>query len=137
MALTFEDVIEEHRQAVGAVEIRLTPVPGSTPEGLRETLAQLRAEQARYDAFTPLEREKALTRRLKDLLRDISRHCSRPLQASPELLEEKLSQIFLLTDLIPDQAPEDLEFMIAERQRHGEPLPEALRDQPTPTVPAE
>jgi hypothetical protein len=51
---TFDDVIENHRVAVGADSFRVTLAPGATPDGLEQELAKLRESTGYYYSFSEL-----------------------------------------------------------------------------------
>ena len=122
---TFDEVIEAHRQAIGALQVRVSLGPEATPDGLAAALEGLRRTGAVYASFTELEREQAKVHRLRDVLRQVSRLTTTPFDGvTPEEVQRRMSAIFDLTDLVPDVDLEgDIAWMRAERERRGEPLP--------------
>lgn len=122
---TFDEVIEAHRQAIGAAQVRVSLGPEATPDGLAAALEGLRRTGAVYASFTELEREQAKVHRLRDVLRQVSRLTTTPFDGvTPEEVQRRMSAIFDLTDLVPDVDLEgDIAWMRAERERRGEPLP--------------
>jgi hypothetical protein len=125
MATTIEDVIEEHRLAIGAEKVHVTLGDSATPEGLRQTLAQMRADQAEFDSYSDLEKAQAHIARLRSVLRAITRLSQRTVSEmaaeTPEMQELK-SRIFLLTDLVPDVDLEaDVKYMRARREKGRTP----------------
>ena len=63
--------------------------------------------------------------RLRDVLRQVSRLTTTPFDGiSPEEVQRRMSEIFALTDLVPDVDLEgDIAWMRAERDRRGQPQP--------------
>lgn len=122
---TFDEVIEAHRQAIGAAQVRVSLGPEATPDGLAAALEGLRRTGAVYASFTELEREQAKVHRLRDVLRRVSGLTTTPFEGlPPEEVQRRMSAIFDLTDLVPDVDLEgDIAWMRAERERRGEPLP--------------
>jgi hypothetical protein len=122
---TFDEVIEAHRQAIGASQVRVTLGPEATPDGLAAALEGLRRTGAVYVSFTELERERAKVHRLRGVLRNVCGLTTSPIGGhTPEEVQRRMSEIFALTDLVPDVDLEgDIAWMRAERERRGEPLP--------------
>lgn len=122
---TFDEIIEAHRQAIGAAQVRVSLGPEATPDGLAAALEGLRRTGVVYASFTELEREQAKVHRLRDVLRQVSRLTTTPFDGiSPEEVQRRMSEIFPLTDLVPDVDLEgDIAWMRAERDRRGEPQP--------------
>ncbi|PTX52623.1 hypothetical protein IQ03_03948 [Gemmobacter caeni] len=122
---TFDEVIEAHRQAIGAAQVRVSLGPEATPDGLAAALEGLRRTGAVYASFTELEREQAKVYRLSDVLRRVSRLTTTPFEGlPPEEVQRRMSEIFALTDLVPDVDLEgDIAWMRAERDRRGQPQP--------------
>lgn len=119
MNAEIRDVVEAHRQAVGAKSIHVTLGDGATAEGLAREFEQIRAQTGFLDAFRPEERSRAEVRRLRDLLRKIDR-LARAGDASA---------IVSAVDFVPDVVMDvDLHFMAAQRQKRGEDLPEGLQE---------
>ncbi|MCW3782911.1 hypothetical protein [Defluviimonas salinarum] len=118
--LTFEDVIEEHRKAVGADKVHVSLGDEATPEGLRDVLAKTRVIGSRYAAYTDAEKAEAEVARLRDELRKI-----RVMTGNAELSpDERLDKIFFLADMVPDvDLDKDIAWMEAERRRKGIALP--------------
>ena len=122
---TFDEVIEAHRRAIGATQVRVSLGPEATPDGLASALEGLRRTGALYASFTELEREQAKVHRLRGVLSQISRLTTTPFEGlAPEEVQRRMSEIFALTDMVPDVDLEgDIAWMQAERERRGEPLP--------------
>ena len=122
---TFDEVIEAHRQAIGSAQVRVSLGPEATPDGLAAALEGLRQTGAVYASFTELEREQAKVHRLRGVLRQVSRLTTTPFDGiSPEEVQRRMSEIFALTDLVPDVDLEgDIAWMRAERDRRGQPQP--------------
>ncbi len=122
---TFDEVIEAHRQAIGAAQVRVSLGPEATPDGLAAALEGLRRTGAVYASFTELEREQAKVYRLRDVLRQVSGLTTTPFEGlPPEEVQRRMSEIFALTDLVPDVDLEgDIAWMRAERDRRGQPQP--------------
>lgn len=122
---TFDEVIEAHRQAIGALQVRVSLGPEATPEGLTAALEGLRRTGAVCASFTEVERERAKVHRLRGVLGEVSRLTTTPFDGvTPEEVQRRMSAIFDLTDLVPDVDLEgDIAWMRAERERRGEPLP--------------
>jgi hypothetical protein len=120
---TFDEVIEAHRQAIGADQVRVSLGPHATPDGLAAALEGLRRTSAVYASFTELEREQAKVHRLRGVLRQVSGLTTTPFDGlAPEEVQRRMSEIFALTDLVPDVDLEgDIAWMRAERDRRGEP----------------
>lgn len=111
--MTFDDVIEEHRQAMGASSIHVSLGPEATPEGLQAVLAGLKAKGELYGSFSEAERRAAEVHRLRGLIDEISKTARNP-DFAPEA---RLRQIIDMTDMIPDVDLElDIEFMTQARQ---------------------
>ena len=124
---TFDDVIENHRVAVGADSFRVTLAPGATPDGLEKELAQLRKKNSYYNSFSELERERAKVARLRNQLRRVAKHCARPLDASKADLETCLNKVFFEADLIWHVDLErDVAWMEEQREKAGIAFPEAV-----------
>ena len=124
---TFDDVIENHRVATGADNVRVSLAPGATPDGLENELKRLRAKNRYYDSFSELERERAKVARLHDKLRKVAQHCARPLDASKADLESCLSKVFTEADLIFQVDLEgDVAWMERQREKAGIAFPEAV-----------
>jgi hypothetical protein len=131
-ALTFDDVIEEHRQAVGASKVNITRGPNATPEGVAGELREIRRRGALYESFTELEKEQAKVNRHRVSLRKIGQHCKSRIdqELTVEELNERLSVIFQFTDLIADVSIElDLVFMVLRRRKLGQVLPQACAEE--------
>jgi len=121
---TFDDVIENHRVAVGADSLRVTLAPGATPDGLEKELAQLRKKNSYYNSFSELERERAKVARLRNQLRRVAKHCARPLDASKADLETCLNKVFFEADLIFHVSlDQDVGWMESEREKAGLAFP--------------
>lgn len=124
---TFDDVIEEHRQAVGAERVSVTLGPAATPEGLARELEKTRRKTAAYESFSELEREQAKVARLRGVMRSALRHSQRRLDATADEMSAKLSAIFGELDLVPDVSLEaDTAWMVEQREGRGQPLPPEL-----------
>lgn len=123
--LTFDDVIDAHKQAIGAFDVRVTLAPGATPEGLAQELQDIRDRQKLHRSFTEIEQERAKVARHRTTLSKVTKLCQRPLHdLTPKEYEEKLSSIFGLTDLTVDVSIElDLVFMVLCRRKKGVSLP--------------
>lgn len=124
---TFDEVIEAHRQAIGASQVRVTFGPAATPDGLAASLEWLRLTGATYAGYSEVEQERAKVHRLRAVLGEVSRLTTAPFDGlPPEEVQRRMSAIFGLTDLVPDvDLEEDIAWMQAERERRGEPLPPA------------
>lgn len=111
--MTFDDVIEEHRQALGASSVHVSLGLEATPESLRAVLAELNAKGEIYGSFSDAERRAAEVHRLRGLIDEISKTA-----ANSDLAPEaRLRQILDMTDMIPDVDLElDIEFMTKARQ---------------------
>jgi len=122
---TFDEVIEAHRQEIGASQVRVSLGPEATPEGLATALEGLRRTGAVYASFTEVERERAKVHRLRGVLRKVCGLTTSPIEGhTPEEGRRRMSEIFSLTDLVPDVDLEgDIAWMRDERERRGEPLP--------------
>jgi len=122
---TFDDVIEAHRQAIGAYRVGVTLGPDATPDGLAAALDGLRRTGAVYESFTELERERAKVHRLRSVLRQVNGLTKTPFEGlAPEEVKRRMSEIFGLTDLVPDVDLErDTARMGSERERLGVPQP--------------
>jgi hypothetical protein len=122
---TFDEVIEAHRQAICATQVRVSLGPEATPDGLATELQGLRRIGALYTSFTELERERAKVHRLRGVLRQVSGLTTTPLEGlAPEEVQRRMSEIFALTDMVPDvDLEDDIAWMQAERDRHGQPQP--------------
>jgi hypothetical protein len=122
---TFDEVIEAHRQAIGASQLRVTIGPDATPDGLSAALEGLRRTGAVYASFTELEREQAKVHRLRGILRKVCGLTTSPIEGhTPAEGRRRMSEIFSLTDLVPDVDLEgDIAWMRAERERRGEAMP--------------
>lgn len=124
MPKTFEDVIEKHRLLRGASQLRVTLGPGATPDTLDEELHKLNIKTDEYGSYTDLERTQAQVARQRAIFARICTLTRTPEGADVDVLSEKLSQIFLAADFIPDvDIEEDIAFMQAQREKRGEPLP--------------
>lgn len=123
---TFDEVLEAHRQAIGASQVRVSLGPAATPDGLAAALEGLRLTGAVYTSFTEVERERAKVHRLRGVLGEVSRLTTTPFDGlPPEEVQRRMSAIFALTDLVPDVDLEgDIDWMRAERERRGEPQPD-------------
>jgi hypothetical protein len=122
---TFDEVIEAHREEIGATRVRVMLGPEATPDGLASALAELRRTGAVYTSFSELERERAKVHRLHGVLGRVSGLTTTPFDGlSSEEVQSRMSEIFSLTDLVPDVDLEgDIDWMRAERERRGEALP--------------
>lgn len=122
---SFAEVIEDHRLAIGASQVRVSLGPEATPDGLAAALEGLRRTGSVYASFTEVERERAKVHRLRGVLGEVSRLTTTPFDGvTPEEVQRRMSAIFDLTDLVPDVDLEgDIAWMRAERERRGEPLP--------------
>jgi hypothetical protein len=69
--LTYEDVKKEHIELTGADSMHISLGPKSTPEGVRESLAKIRADMDLYNSYSELEKTKAHVARLRASLRHI------------------------------------------------------------------
>lgn len=111
--MTFDEVIEEHRQAMGASSIHVSLGPEATPDGLKDVLAALKVQGEIYGSFSEAERRAAEVHRLRTLITEISRTAANP-DVSPEA---RLRQIADMTDMIPDVDLDlDIAFMTEARQ---------------------
>ncbi|WP_027234304.1 hypothetical protein [Leisingera caerulea] len=114
--MTLTDVINKHRAARGADQLRATLGPEATPEALDRDLTRLFSDVNAWAAYRPEEIEAAKVARLRSLLGEIS-----TLAAKGDT-----SRIWDLTDMIADVDIEaDTAWMRAEREKRGEPLPVA------------
>lgn len=114
MAATMDEVLEKHRNETGALALHVTLGPEATPEGIDAVLTKLRGEMDAYGAFRPEEREEAKVVRLRALLRQI--HDLARAGRTDEIAE--------LTDMVADvELDRDTAWMIAQREKRGEPLP--------------
>ena len=122
---SFAEVIEGHRLAIGASQVRVSLGPEATPDGLAASLEALRLTGAIYASFTELEREQAKVHRLRGVLGEVSRLTTTPFDGlPPEEVQRRMSAIFDLTDLVPDvDLDGDIAWMRAERDRRGEAPP--------------
>lgn len=122
---TFDEVIEAHRQTIGASQVRVSLDPEATPDGLAAALEGLRQTSAVYASFTELECERAKVHRLRGVLRKVCGLTTSPIEGlTPEEGRRRMSEIFALTDLVPDVDLEgDIDWMRAERERRGELMP--------------
>lgn len=122
---TFDEVVEAHRRAIGASQVRVSLGPEATPDGVAAALEGLRRTGAVYAGFSELERERAKVHRLRGVLRKVCGLTTSPIEGlTPEEDRRRMSEIFSLTDLVPDVDLEgDIAWMRAERERRGEPLP--------------
>lgn len=124
---TFDDVIEHHRAAVGADSFRVTLAPGATPDGLEKELVQLREKNRYYNSFSELERERAKVARLRAKLRQVAKHCARPLDANKADLEACLNKVFNEADLIWHVDLEgDVVWMEEQREKAGLEFPSTV-----------
>ena len=125
---TFDEVIEAHRQAIGASQVRVSLGPEATPDGLAASLEALRLTGAIYASFSELEREQAKVHRLRGVLRKVCGLTTTRFEGLPlDEVHSRMSAIFALTDLVPDVDLEgDIDWMRAERDRRGEPLPDPV-----------
>ncbi len=124
---TFDDVIENHRVAVGADNVRVSLAPGATPDELEKELVRLREKTGYYTSFSELERERAKVARLRAKLRRVARHCARPLDASKADLEACLSKVFNEADLIFHvDLDGDLVWMEEQREKAGLAFPASI-----------
>lgn len=123
---TFDEVMEAHRQAIGADQVRVSLGPDATPEGLAAALEGLRQTGTVYASFTELEREQAKVHRLRGVFRQMSGLTTTPVEGRPpEEVQRRMSEIFALTELVPDVDLEgDIAWMRTERDRRGEPQPD-------------
>ena len=114
MNVSFANVIEAHRQAVGAESVHVDLVEGATPEGLAKELAQVRALAQDHQAFRPEERAEAQIARLRALLREVDRLAR---TGETRAIISKL-------DMIPEvKLPCDTEWMAKRRLKRREALP--------------
>lgn len=123
---TFDEVIETHRQEMGASEVRVSLGPEATPDGLATALYGLRRTVSVYEGFTEVERERAKVHRLHGVLRKVCGLTTSPIEGlTPEESRTRMSRIFSLTDLVPDvDLEEDIAWMRAERERGGSTFPD-------------
>lgn len=119
MNAEIRDVIEAHRQAVGAESVHVTLGENATPEGLAKAFADIRVQTGLLDAFRPEERAQAEVKRLRKLLRKVDGLAR----------AGNTSAIISAVDLVPDVVMDaDLHFMADQRRKRGEELPEGLQD---------
>ena len=115
---TIAGVIEAHRVAVGASEVRVTLGPDATPEALATALAKLQEQTAAYDAFTEAEKLQERLARQRDLFAQIRGKTGVSDTATREDLAAQLREIFLLADWLVDAVlPDDTDWMAAQRER--------------------
>lgn len=122
---TFDDVIEAHRQTIGASRVGVSLGPEATPDGLATALEGLRRTGAVYASFSELERERAKVHRLRSVLRQVSGLTTTPLKGlAPGEVQRRMSEIFALTDMVPDvDLEDDIAWMRSVRERLGVPQP--------------
>lgn len=104
--MSFDTVIEAHRQAIGASSVHVTLGPEATPEGLSQVLSDLRVQMDHYVSFPEALRRGAEVHRLRKLLDEISRTASDPSRSEAD----RLRAIVDMTDMVPDV---DLDLDIA------------------------
>jgi len=131
---TFDDIIEEHRQAVGAESVRVTLGPEATPEGVRDAFENIRRSRERFESFTELERKQAHVARLKGAMRRALKHTQRRIDVDHTKadLEKRLSNIFGELDMslvIDSSLTEDTKWMVEQREKKGVPLPAVFSEQ--------
>ena len=122
---TVAEVIEDHRQKVGAESVHVTLVdPANTdPAGLASALEMIREASRKMGLFREEERLAAKIGRLEDLIGKVNA-LSQNQSLAPE---ERLTSIFFETDMIIDHDLDaDLVFMTEAREKRGEPLPADL-----------
>lgn len=112
---TIEDVIEEHRLAVGAEDVSVTLAEGATPEGLRAELAAIRELNERYEKFPEVLKQQAQVISLKKRLWEIASMCKRNVvDATPKTekdYDELRLKIFNKCDMLFVNLVEDIEVM--------------------------
>ena len=127
--LTFGDVIEAHKNEVGAEKVHVTLGEGATPEGLAEELRKIREKGRLHASFTDLEIEQAKVARHKDTFSKITKLCQRNLTdvLSQREVDHRLGSIFDLSDMIADVSLEqDTIWMADQRLKKGQALPEGV-----------
>jgi len=110
--MSFEKVIEAHRQAIGASSVHVSLCPEATPESLAHVLSDLQVQMEQYASFPEAMRRGAEVHRLRKLLREISR-----MTHEPSLSEaDRLRAIDNMTDIVPDVDLDlDIAFMMDAR----------------------
>lgn len=122
--MTFDEVIEEHRQLVGAESVRISLGPKATPENLREILRKERETMAEYESFSEAERQAALKHRLKGYLSKCFRAVQKLDLRDPNQLAVR-NEVMGYSDIIPDVAAhEDIPWMLEQRKKKALPCPE-------------
>lgn len=93
----------------------------ATPEGLDAAIEEINRRSEAWAVYSELEREQAKVHRL----RKVCGKTPQPLEGlSQEEYSARLSEIFGLTDLVPDVDIEgDTAWMREQREKRGEPLP--------------
>lgn len=127
--LTFDDVIEAHRQDVGAEKVHVTLGSKATPEGLSEELRKIRERTRLHASFTEVEIEKAKVARLRKDFRKISKLCQRRIdqELSQGEIDRRLSDIFAISDMFIDVSlEEDTVWMADQRLKRGMSLPQGV-----------
>jgi hypothetical protein len=127
--LSFDDVIETHRQNVGAEKVHVTLGDKATPEGLAEELRKIREKGRLHAAFTEVEIEKSKVARLRKDFGKITKLCQHRIDQdmSQAEINRRLSDIFSISDMFVDVSlEEDTIWMADQRLKNGRPLPEGV-----------
>lgn len=118
MTLTIEDVIEAHRQLVGAQKVHVSLGPNATPENVASELAALHAKITLFSSFRREELEAQIAR-LHRVLRDIALHVRRG----------ETKEIIDTTDFVADfDVEKDMRWMFDQRVKRGDEPPEGVAE---------
>ena len=115
MPRTMDDVIEAHRQAIGAERVHVSLRSEATPENVARGLAEFQVKIDLFNAFRREEQLEAQVERLRQLIHEVADLGRRG----------ETEQIMQKTGLIADVDLEgDLRCMFDARVKRGEPVPE-------------
>lgn len=135
--LTFDDVCREQIENLNAADqtrvvtgLNLFLGPNATPEGIRGILNDIFESERNYMLFSAAERAQAENARLRAVLRKVARKCQTDVSEWDVPVDGRALklEIFRMVDLVPHASwGEDLDWMVAERKKRGQPLPEGFR----------